>query len=326
MIKRLLRWVVPVENSNYIPGVVQVSITSRCQCSCKHCGVSLLKDKHREEPTIDELDSIFKNICNAGTKVVDLFGGEPTIRKDIFRIVELAKSYGLITIVETNGFLLEEPYVAMLKQSQIDQIYLSLDYYQSELHDANRGLNGLFNRAVTAISLCRKYSIPIDVSFVPESEHYFKNHINKFLAFVFDKGANNVRILLPRFTGSMHLTSSSPFSNGNEQELISYILPEYIDKIYFHSQDTPLDDISVCSAKKYFCHIMTNGDVLPCPYLPLVFGNIKKESLGVIFHRIQTSEIMKSGGMHCLARDIEFVKTTLSRITPDKPYIKMHES
>jgi MoaA/NifB/PqqE/SkfB family radical SAM enzyme len=312
-----------MDSRNFIPGVVQISITSRCQCNCKHCGVSYIKRKVNDEPSLNELDAIFADLKRSGTSVVDFFGGEPTIRKDLFEIIARAKSYGFITIIESNGHNLDEKYIIGLKNAGLNQVYLSLDDYSEEYHDSNRALKGLFSRVVNAFAFCRQHGLSVDASFVPKSEDYFKFNINDYLAFAFDSGADNVRILLPRFTGSMHLTGESPFSDGNEQKLIGYIAPQYLDRIYFHSNDTPLDDISVCSAKKYFCHILTNGDVLPCPYLPLVFGNIRKESISVIFNRIQNSEIMKSGGTHCLARNIDFVKKYLSRVTPEEPFIRM---
>ncbi|MBD3315747.1 MAG: radical SAM protein [Chitinivibrionales bacterium] len=317
------RWCKHMDNHNYIPGVVQISITARCQCNCRHCGVAHIKRHVRGEPTLAELDTLFADLQRSGTRVIDLFGGEPTLRADLFDILSLAKSYGFFTLVETNGWRLDERYICDIKAANLDQVYLSLDDYREEVHDTNRNLPGLFVKATHALALCRKHDLPVDVSFVPKDRDYFLNHLNTFLDFVFTKGADHVRILLPRFIGNMNLTDTSPFSDGKEQELVDLISPKHLPRIYFHSNDTPIDDISVCSAKQYFCHIMTNGDVLPCPYLPLVFGNIKEESIAAIFRRIQESDIMRRGGTHCLARDISFIKEVLSAITPDKPFIRM---
>lgn len=315
-----------MHDNDKIPGVVQISLTSRCQCRCRHCGVSLIRKKISEELSLEDLKTIFADLQQAGTKVVDFFGGEPTLRKDMFEIITLGQSCGFYLLLETNGFCLDEPYVLKLKSAGIDQVYISLDDYNEEFHDTNRNLKGVFKRAVRAINLCRENNVPVDVSFVPKDEKYFVDgHANKFFSFVFKNGADKVRILLPRFTGSMQLTSDSPFSDGKEQELIKYIDTKYLNRIYFHSPDTPLTDITICSAKQYFCHIMADGNVLPCPYLPLIFGNIKKESISNIFARIQNSEIMRIGGTHCLARDIDFVKKYLDKITPDMPYLRINE-
>lgn len=308
----------------HIPGVVQISLTHRCQCSCRHCGVSFLKKRFPAEPSLSDLEAIFADLRRAGTEAVDLFGGEPTLRRDLAEVIALARSYGFMTLVETNGFRLDQDYVRELVSAGLDHIFISLDHFEADYHDRNRGLPGLFERAVRAIGLCRDHGLPVHVSFVPRDEAYFRDgDVNRFVSFVFEKGATHVRILLPRFTGNMQLLDSSPFADGRDQELVQYIDPQHYERIYFHSPDTPLGDVSVCSAKQYFCHIMANGNVLPCPYLPLVFGNIREESIATIFDRIQNSEIMRRSGPHCLARNLAFVRDFLSAVTPDEPYIRM---
>ncbi len=308
------------------PRVVQVTLTNRCQCACRHCGVTKLKQNPKYEPTLQELDAIFTDLKKSGTKIIDLFGGEPTIRQDIFEIISLGRSHGFMVLIETNGFLLDEVFVRSLKSAGLNRIYISLDDYIARNHDANRGRKGLFTRVVKAIELCRQFSIPVDVSIVPPNEEYFYHgHMNRFCDFVLSRGADKVRILLPRFTGNMQFTDDSPFTDGNEQGLVRYIRPRYLERVYFHSPDTPDSDITRCSAKQFFCHITTTGDVLPCPYLPLKFGNIKQESISGIFARIQSSEVMKIGAMHCLARDIGFVKKYLVHLKPDQPYLDVDE-
>lgn len=307
---------------NHGPKVVQVSLTNRCQCSCVHCGVTKLNQKKEDELSLPELDVIFTDLRRSGTEVIDLFGGEPTLRQDIFEIIRLGKDRGLTVLMETNGYLLDELFVHKLKSSGLERVYISLDDYTAQCHDAHRNVKGLFRRVVDAMRFCRRYQLPIDVSVVPRDEDYFYHgHMNRFFDFVLSMGAQNVRILLPRFTGNMHFTDDSPFTDENEQDLVQYIHPRYLPRVYFHSPDTPHNDITRCSAKQFFCHITTTGDVLPCPYLPIRFGHIKQESVLSIFQRIQSSEVMKIGGMHCLARDIQFVKKYLVHITPDKGYL-----
>jgi AdoMet-dependent heme synthase len=39
-----------------------------------------------------------------------------------------------------------------------------------------------------------------------------------------------------------------------------------------------------CPAGKAYCRIMPEGDVTPCPYMPLVAGNLRQQSFGDIWH------------------------------------------
>jgi MoaA/NifB/PqqE/SkfB family radical SAM enzyme len=77
-----------------------------------------------------------------------------------------------------------------------------------------------------------------------------------------------------------------------------------------------------CPAKSIFCHITTAGRVLPCPYLPMAFGDIKKESLLSIFSRIQGHPCMKEKGSYCPTRDLGFIRKRLAGVSAKTPYIE----
>jgi len=64
--------------------VVQLTVTNRCQCRCRHCGVAKLREEMKEELPLERIDRIFEDLQLAGCLVVDLFGGEPTLRADLF--------------------------------------------------------------------------------------------------------------------------------------------------------------------------------------------------------------------------------------------------
>lgn len=42
------------------------------------------------------------------------------------------------------------------------------------------------------------------------------------------------------------------------------------------------------------------GDIQPCCYIPISFGNVRKEPLKVIVDRIWRSSYFKQGKLHCL--------------------------
>lgn len=115
--------------------VVQLTLTNRCQCNCKHCGVSKLREAIKGELAFEQIDLLFQDFRLAGCLVVDLFGGEPTLRRDLFDIIERGKSYGFRLSLETNGYVIDQSYMERLVAAGLDQIYLSLDDYRAEIHD-----------------------------------------------------------------------------------------------------------------------------------------------------------------------------------------------
>jgi MoaA/NifB/PqqE/SkfB family radical SAM enzyme len=63
------------------------------------------------------------NLQKLGTKKLGFTGGEPLVRKDIFELVEYAKSRGMITHLVTNASLLDESNVGRLKA--VDVLFIS---------------------------------------------------------------------------------------------------------------------------------------------------------------------------------------------------------
>jgi len=253
---------------------------------------------------------IFQDLRLAGCIVVDLFGGEPTLRKDLFEIIGRAKSYGFMVSLETNGYVIDEIYMNNLVTAGLDQIYLSLDDYRAEVHDSIRGRKGCFDRAVRALDLGSKTGIIMHVSTVPQSRDFFLNgDINRFMQFVLDHGARQVRLLLPRFAGDSIHQESGPLCAGEEKDLFSLVSGQYRDFIYVHTPGTPLSEKNVCTAKQVFCHVMSNGWVAPCPYFPLVFGDATREPIMDIFERIQSHPLVRLGGDYCPMRNTEFIDT-----------------
>ncbi|TFG93237.1 MAG: radical SAM protein, partial [Syntrophobacterales bacterium] len=94
--------------------IVQLTLTNRCQCHCEHCGVSKLRQAIKGELTLPQIDSLFRDFKMAGCLLVDLFGGEPTLRSDLFEIIKLGKSYGFMISLETNGYVIDRAYMERL--------------------------------------------------------------------------------------------------------------------------------------------------------------------------------------------------------------------
>ncbi len=301
--------------------VVQLTLTNRCQCNCEHCGVSKLRKEIKGELTMPQIDSLFRDFKLAGCLLVDLFGGEPTLRRDLFEIIERGKSYGFIVSLETNGYVIDGTYMERLCASGLDQIYLSLDDYRAEYHDRTRRKRGSFERAVRALELGAKTDIIMHVSIVPQTREFFTNgDMNRFMEFVLERGAEKVRLLLPRFVGSSIREDGGPMCAGAERELFSHVSPRYKDYIYVHTPGTPLGETNVCTAKQVFCHVMSNGWVAPCPYFPLVFGDATREPIVEIFERIQGHPLVRLGGDYCPMRNEEYIDTHLRGLGLDRPF------
>jgi MoaA/NifB/PqqE/SkfB family radical SAM enzyme len=81
-----------------------------------------------------------------------LFGGEPTVRDDIGKVVDYARQKGFLVTMNTNGSMLKAKVDALRK---VDFMFVSLDYFNS-YHDFIRGRAGSFNEVIEGIEKIRQ--------------------------------------------------------------------------------------------------------------------------------------------------------------------------
>jgi len=108
-------------------------ITNRCDLRCSYCFMNAGATGRVYEPTLDQLRDLMiqaRNERPMGSKAIQITGGEPTIRNDLFDIVNIANEVGFTHIqVNTNGLKLADSvdFCRQLKEAKVNTIYMSFD-------------------------------------------------------------------------------------------------------------------------------------------------------------------------------------------------------
>ncbi len=130
-------------------------ITYRCNLKCEYCyTMSNTSAKLAADKSLDTLKQIFDSFKGN----VTLIGGEPTVRKDLFKIIQLAREHPNINKLSlaTNGQRLKNiDYVSKLADSGLDFLFLS---YNDKQYDQSITIN---NNKLKALQNCREYRIPV---------------------------------------------------------------------------------------------------------------------------------------------------------------------
>jgi len=141
-----------------------VEVTSGCNLRCPYCFASAGK---REDENFENLKRMFTSLASNVKKptVVQLSGGEPTIRDDLPEIVAMAKELKVDFVqVNTNGVRLgnDEKYVKALKDAGTDSLYFSFDGVDRDVFVKASGVD-LLDVKLKAIENCRKYGLPVEL-------------------------------------------------------------------------------------------------------------------------------------------------------------------
>ena len=126
---------------------LRFAVTSNCNFNCKYCNTN-----NSMVPELDdnEIKEILIATYSNGIKKVHWTGGEPLVKKDLYKYVDYAKKLGYIEqSITTNGYLLEEK-AEQLVNAGISRINISLDTMNEEKFKKITGING-FKKVINGI-------------------------------------------------------------------------------------------------------------------------------------------------------------------------------
>ena len=140
---------------------VVLEVTKRCNLRCRFCFADAGKD---EEPSFGSLLDSVRDIASKGGKpMLQLSGGEPTLRDGLAELIRGAKEAGIPYVqVNTNGIRLgEEPSLApSLAEAGLDFVFLQFDGTDDSVYRALRGRD-LFGIKEKAIENCAEAGLGV---------------------------------------------------------------------------------------------------------------------------------------------------------------------
>lgn len=135
--------------------IVNINITNQCNLKCSMCFDAPDARKAKKEFTFERLKEIFQEIRSLGIKRVNLSGGEPTLHKDLFVVIESGIKTGLSVSMNTNGCFSEET-ARRLAWAGLSKIVFSLNSSTAGLHDEITGVPGSYDRCMSNLLLIKE--------------------------------------------------------------------------------------------------------------------------------------------------------------------------
>lgn len=144
--------------------LVVFNITRQCNLDCLHCYLESKNKKYAGELTLEQIKAAIDSLEKINIPILLLSGGEPLAHKDIFEIINYAKSKGIRVGLSTNGTLITKTVAKKLKQVNIDYVGVSIDGAK-KLHDKFRNLTGAYDMAIRGIRNAQQAGLKTGVRF-----------------------------------------------------------------------------------------------------------------------------------------------------------------
>lgn len=154
------------EKCRYPLAQIYFYLTDRCNLFCRHCWIiqdNIVGEHRRREISLDLVRSIIWQARSLGLTGVKLTGGEPCMHTDFIEILRFLKEEKISVNIETNGTLLTERMISLIKLCQNPFVSVSLDGTDAQTHEWMRGVSGCFDAAVEAIRRLTRSGIPTQI-------------------------------------------------------------------------------------------------------------------------------------------------------------------
>src|SRR6476661_8421984 len=147
-----------VDGYNRIHTSLRISVTDRCNIRCFYCMPNEnVRFRPRDEIlSFEEIERFVRVVAQMGVHRLRLTGGEPLVRADLSRLVEMLAALPEIDdlALTTNGILLEEQ-AADLRRAGLARLNISLDTLNEKTFQKISRREGL-DRVLAGIAAAQK--------------------------------------------------------------------------------------------------------------------------------------------------------------------------
>ncbi len=130
------------------PYMAELDITYQCNCRCQMC--QRWNDPRRNALSLDEYSKLAADLHAMGSHQISISGGEPLLRKDVFKIIASFAGRNMSVNLCTNGLLLKK-YSDQIRNSGATCVTVSLDGATAASHDSIRGIAGSYHQIEAGI-------------------------------------------------------------------------------------------------------------------------------------------------------------------------------
>ena len=297
---------------------LSVEVTNRCNRDCSYCYNAWKADSnypHDELPADRLVGLVGRAMEASGLTSVQISGGEPLLRPEVFDIIEGIRSFGADVSLVTDGGLIDEAVVSELRRLDIRPVQPTILAADREVHNAIKGADG-FDATIAGIGRLVQARIPVAVAFVCTRQNY--DHFESVIELCFALGVKTIafnRLCLTGEGGKRHdeiaPTADMIASCLDKAEWANTSLGMNVS-VAISLPHCAVDTANYESLNFGHCSILTSspgftidpvGNLKACSVSPTILGNLEKESWSEITARARLGYFAQMAEMPAACSD-----------------------
>lgn len=282
---------------------VLISITSKCPYNCKHCYQKLDKGK---DVDINLLIDTVKKLQKMGVAFFNIEGGEPFIAYE--RLIELCKIIDEKSEIWVNstGYGITKERLIELKENGVNGIMFSLHNPDKDWINEFMGNINAFRNMEDAIGFCHEVDMPIAFNSCLMGDDFKNGNFEKVMDKAKEFKVAIIQIIKPKPSGGWLDNKSIVFSN-EDIKIAKNKIKKYNENLSYKDYPSISAQIIEESEEVFGCtaggtdrfYINAKGDIQPCEFLNISFGNLSEEKFDDIYTRMRKTFEKPCDNMLC---------------------------
>ena len=311
------------------PVAMTFAVTYKCQCNCRHCSAGRHLRNDLPDLSTKEAKALIDQSQNLGVSIIAFTGGEPLMRDDIYELISYVDKRKALPILFTNGLLLSEENVEKLVNAGLYSLFVSIDSPIPEEHDQLRGMAGLFETAILGIKRMQSKGGFVGISSYATRSATQKGTYKKLYSLARELGVENLILFDGVPTGNTLNDTSEMLTPEQHEEIrkfSSYVfkhqrVPQFNSQSWQNSIEGYLGGIG-CLAVNLQYYVSAYGEVSPCDFTPLSFGNVRNKSIKEIWNKMVHHPAYNHRSTSCRMQHPDFRRFYIDPIPPNSklPY------
>ncbi|MDD3421566.1 MAG: radical SAM protein [Methanocellales archaeon] len=289
----------------YVPQAVSINAFKRCSCRCAHCN---MVQSPSEELTTGELKDFIDQVIDLGAISIGFAEGDPLLREDLTELVEHVDREKAIASVFTPGILLTEEKAAELKRAGLYAVIIGLRSPIPAEHDKARGVKGGFEKATQSMKNAVKAGLYVSMHTHANPDLIESGKLEGLYDLAAQLGVHELTVWEGIPTWGYMGNEGMMLNESHRKRILDMYRrvnstqegPRMFSMTFFESPN-----LFGCMAGRRWLNLVDSGDLTPCTYVPISFGNIREESVKDIWGRMRKFPEFRRK-RSCLMLDPEF--------------------
>lgn len=270
---------------------VLISVTSACSNHCKHCYQKLDRGK---DVDIETLTEVVRKLQDMGIAFFNIEGGEPLLAFErLKQICSAIDSRSEIWINSTGAGMTPER-LKDLKELGVTAIMFSLHSPDAETFNTFMGKDSAWETMETGVRMCHDANLAVAFNTCLMREDFYNETFEQIMEVAKDFRACLIQIIKPKPAGGWLENGDLEFTLQELEQIKARVNQYNLEKRFREypaiSAQIIEEDPSVfgCTAggtDRFY--INAKGDLQPCEFLNLSFGNIAVDEFEDIYQRMR---------------------------------------